>query len=412
MITRLKVSGFKSLNKFDINLNRGLNVLIGPNGAGKSNICQALGMIASAAQGTLSRYMLSLGGTTSVFTYRHTEGNAAQSTNMNIFCEGETEIIEPKEPKISLKYTYQFLLEKGNQIIIKKESLTISRKNESTNRYKAILKAYRHPPEVITIENIDKDLIGPMPSFLLKGERAKHQFQIQGEQPDSLMQFLSTISFFCHKIREDLRFSRAWNIDPHIAKKSSDILEPRSMLSDGRWFPNALEYLFKNNHKAIIETNEFLQRVLPRYKEVRPKVSEDGSTRSYELLDLNDIPCPAASLSDGTIKILALMIGIFSQKDSTSIIEEPENYLHPWAAKSLISFFRDHFTDGVCILTTHSETILNEIKPEEIIVIENINGITKQRRIPHENKLYKAIKDSGFGCGYHYISGAIGGTPV
>ena len=38
MITRIEVNGFKSLAKFSLNLQAGLNVLVGPNGGGKTNI--------------------------------------------------------------------------------------------------------------------------------------------------------------------------------------------------------------------------------------------------------------------------------------------------------------------------------------------------------------------------------------
>ena len=42
MITRLRVDGFRSLSRFDMVVNPGLNILVGPNGSGKTNIVSFL----------------------------------------------------------------------------------------------------------------------------------------------------------------------------------------------------------------------------------------------------------------------------------------------------------------------------------------------------------------------------------
>ena len=35
------------------------------------------------------------------------------------------------------------------------------------------------------------------------------------------------------------------------------------------------------------------------------------------------------------------------------------------------------------------------------------NGITKAQRVPKPDKLTKLIRETGFGIGYYYLSGAI-----
>jgi predicted ATPase len=168
--------------------------------------------------------------------------------------------------------------------------------------------------------------------------------------------------------------------------------------------------MLKTGGKKLEEINEFMSRVLPRFAKINPEISKDTLTRTFSITDIDGVKCPANSLSDGNVKLLALLVGVLSRKRSTSIIEEPENYLHPWAAQYLIEYFREHFSSGVCVITTHSETILNSVKPDEIVVVENQDGVTKQRRLSNKNELVKAIKVSGFGCGYHYLAGSLGGT--
>ncbi len=50
MLTRLKLTGFKSLSELEIFPAR-INVFIGANGSGKSNILEAIGLLSAAAGG-------------------------------------------------------------------------------------------------------------------------------------------------------------------------------------------------------------------------------------------------------------------------------------------------------------------------------------------------------------------------
>lgn len=246
-------------------------------------------------------------------------------------------------------------------------------------------------------------------------EATKGKEPIRSEIPrsdlESIIPLLPIFSLYCHLVRNDIRFAKAWNIDPHLAKKSSDLLESNIMLQDGRHLSNTLYALKDRKPRTMEDLGEIMSYILPSFKKVNVETSKENLTRSFSITDVNGIKYPASCLSDGTVKALALIIGVTRQRYNTSIIEEPENYLHPWAAQSLIEFFREYFTDGACIMTTHSETVLNSLKPKEIVVIENIEGTTKAKRIAKDANLAKAIKNSGFGPGYHYVAGSIGGVP-
>ena len=116
----------------------------------------------------------------------------------------------------------------------------------------------------------------------------------------------------------------------------------------------------------------------------------------------------ANSISDGTIKLLGLLVGIIDQQEFTMIIEEPENYLHPNVLRLITEYLRETFNDGACIITTHSETILNLMAPNELIVCSYAeNGTTQCKRIGEIKEVEDALNESGFGCGYHYVSGLL-----
>ena len=407
MISEIKIDGFKSLQGFELVLHKGLNVLIGPNGAGKSNICQALGLIASSAEGRVSEYILSLGGGLTAFSTSSNVGeNIARNREIKVSCKGETEGKKGSEKTI-LRYEYSFTIHVDKELSVTEETFLLFKKSKR-NRFRLIMRVDRPTTEQANIEIKHPEEMGPPYLTVTEGKK-KYTFTTAAPTA-GLLPLLSVLYFPCQIAIQDMKFSRAWNIDPVLAKKSSDILEPSDMLPDGRRLANAIHAIQDSRDDLMDQINNFLSRILPGFSHIHLEHLEEG-TRTLSVVNNRGIPCPANCLSDGTIKALALLIGVLSYPHSTTIIEEPENYLHPWACQLLIEFFREHFVDGVCLLTTHSETILNAIKPSEIIIIENIDGSTIGNRLSNTRDLTEVIRASGFGCGYHYLAGSLGGTP-
>ncbi|WP_146070568.1 AAA family ATPase, partial [Arthrobacter sp. 08Y14] len=117
---------------------------------------------------------------------------------------------------------------------------------------------------------------------------------------------------------------------------------------------------------------------------------------------------PLSLLSDGTVKWLALVAAVSTERQSL-FIEEPENFLHPKLQESIVEIIREEIassgTARFAFLTTHSETLLNKLNPNEIIVTSMIDGRTVAERITDPHEISQIISDSGFGLGYFYVSG-------
>ena len=64
-------------------------------------------------------------------------------------------------------------------------------------------------------------------------------------------------------------------------------------------------------------------------------------------------------------------------------IEEPENGLHPKVIKQLVNFFRSACEEkGHYIwLNTHSQTLVSQLTPDEIILVDKEDGETKIRQV-------------------------------
>jgi predicted ATPase len=133
---------------------------------------------------------------------------------------------------------------------------------------------------------------------------------------------------------------------------------------------------------------------------------------TYVLYNENDVmrKVPISYLSDGSVKWLALVTATLTRKHGLAV-EEPENFLHPKVQESFIAILRSksEFTDydNPIFLTTHSETLLNSLYPDEIIVVSNEAGVTKAYRPEHAPDIDRMIRETGFGLGYFYVTGAI-----
>jgi len=116
---------------------------------------------------------------------------------------------------------------------------------------------------------------------------------------------------------------------------------------------------------------------------------------------------PLSAMSDGTVKWIALITIIMTNSTIFSI-EEPENYLHPLMLREIMSIMRDYvFGERFVLISTHSETLINNASPDEIVVCNYKNGKTVAKRVSNAEALDREIRSTGFGLGYYYLSGSI-----
>jgi predicted ATPase len=114
-------------------------------------------------------------------------------------------------------------------------------------------------------------------------------------------------------------------------------------------------------------------------------------------------------ISDGTYNILAMLTAVYQSDDKPQFlcIEEPENGLHPKVARELMDFFRTMCEErGHYIwVNTHSPYMASRLKPDELVTVEKINGVTV-------TKQFKGMNWHGLSADEAWLSNVLGsGNP-
>jgi len=122
----------------------------------------------------------------------------------------------------------------------------------------------------------------------------------------------------------------------------------------------------------------------------------------------------AQEVSDGTVKWLCILVSLFVPISKVYLLEEPENFLHPWMQQRLIEIMRGQAKKNrtVFLLSSHSATILNSARPEEILIVRHSDEGTHVSAIDDLVSIREVLSQSDFHLGDLWVSGAIGGVPT
>jgi predicted ATPase len=99
----------------------------------------------------------------------------------------------------------------------------------------------------------------------------------------------------------------------------------------------------------------------------------------------SDYPFRASQLSDGTLRFICLATALLQPSPPpTMLFDEPELGLHPYALTLLATLFQQPSKGvggGQIIVSTQSASLLNEFAPEDVIVVERVEGQSTFRRL-------------------------------
>jgi predicted ATPase len=100
-------------------------------------------------------------------------------------------------------------------------------------------------------------------------------------------------------------------------------------------------------------------------------------------------------VSDGTIRLLSILLALFYQPYQAQLIclDEPERYLHPQVLKPLVGIMRDISKRTQIIVTTHSAELVKWLEPREVLMVDKIGGITHIVRAQDISMINKFLEE-------------------
>jgi putative AbiEii toxin of type IV toxin-antitoxin system len=170
---------------------------------------------------------------------------------------------------------------------------------------------------------------------------------------------------------------RVFQLDPRSCREAGVPIPNSELDRTGRNLPAVLAHLKKDFLEEYDSVLASARRVMPSLEAIE---TDWTHTRSLALfLKERGIrrPWTSTDISDGTIQTIALLVAAFDPRTSLVVIEEPENSVHPWALRNLVEAFRKATEEKQILLTTHSPILIDQLKPEEVWVVQKPGTETK-----------------------------------
>lgn len=154
---------------------------------------------------------------------------------------------------------------------------------------------------------------------------------------------------------------------------------------------SVLRNLDESTHQRV---NEYLARIVSGVASVHPKTQGKFETIEFrQIVKGQQHPWyfPAASMSDGTLRALGVLLAILQHGNGSGPptgpaligLEEPETALHPAAAGVLLAALREASDNTQIVVTSHSPDLLDnpDIDESALYAVENMDGLTRVGRI-------------------------------
>lgn len=142
--------------------------------------------------------------------------------------------------------------------------------------------------------------------------------------------------------------------------------------------------------------NNTLEVVLPHVEHVAVEQLHGGEP-VIVVFNKNKVNLPLEHESDGTIRLLALLVALYQQPTPALIgLEEPELYIHPQILPALCEVMLETAMRSQVLVATHSPDLIARFHVDDLRIVERTPGGTKvgpieagQRRVIEE-ELFQA----------------------
>lgn len=403
-LSRMEIRKYRSCNRTSMEFNEDLSALIGANGSGKSNFLNGVLLLKKL-----------------VNIPRHIQDDDVPLSTCKIKA---TFVIEQKKLpfEATIKYsTNEFnfdqvisAVQKWNFIEFigddRPITLPISRINELKD-----FKKYRRIeiPQGLQESEWQRALFLGFDAIF--GSTLPHdskQLQTVIEVFEKVFEFINRISYYSAS-----QFTDPSKCPTYFEIQNDRIVRrlPSRNSNEHQRFMYDLYYAFKNpNSKfheflsivgnegiGLIDTINYDEIVVPTNEYAVGIGGKVISKENNKLLVIpnfiiNSFKLSPNQLSEGTFKTLAIVFYLVTDTSRLLILEEPEVCIHHGLLASILELIKEFSYEKQIIISTHSDFVLDELKPENVFIVKNNpKSGTSIKHIPDalSARDYKALKE-------------------
>ncbi len=348
-LTRVVLENYKSIKYCDVQM-RPLMFLVGPNGAGKSNFLDALRFVSDALNTTLNHAVRQRGGFEQV---------NCQTAGGNDWFGIRLEFRLPTGE--AGYYAFEIMQGEAHQYHVLSEECRI----------------YANAP------------IAEEVYFRVQGGKVTTSEPVAPPAALDRLYLVAASGFPAFRpVYDVLTHMMFYNLRP---EKIRDSQQPdlRTLLSyDGDNITSVLQTMMWYAPDVKQRIEEYLAVIVPGM--VRVDVEDYGRQEALEFKQQAEgtgytNTFPAASVSDGTLRALGILVALFQTSDESSVpvslvgIEEPETALHPAAAAVLLDALEEANMTRQVLVTSHSADLLDNkrINPDALFAGVSTHGRTE-----------------------------------
>lgn len=424
MLTRLQVSGFKNLVDVDVRFGP-FTCIAGANGVGKSNLFDAIQLLSAFADNTLVEAAMSVrngerGKTTDILSLFHRAGRQ-RDEKMSFTAE----MIVPREGVDDLgqkaEATITFL----------RYSLVLAYRQDTTLSGFGSLELLHESLEHINLGDAPRHLQFPhvvrkWRNSAVQGRRTSPFISTEGEGESRTIKLhqdgnsgrpktflarslprtvLSTVnateSPTALLARREMQSWRLMQLEPSALRDPDEYTAQPGIGADGSHLPATLyhlahTYALRNGEEA---STWLYEQVANRLVDLIDDISaiqvdrdEKRQLLTLEVTDRAGTVYPARSLSDGTLRFLALAaLEQDPQASGVICLEEPENGIHPKRIPAILRLLEDIAVDvdepvgpdnplRQVIVNTHSPVVVNQVQDDSLLVAELVEMVRDGQR--------------------------------
>ncbi len=396
MLTRLEIDGFKTFENLAINF-LPFTVVLGSNAAGKSNLFDAIRLLSLLATRDVAEAVKDMRGEP-LELFRLTPSGRSTQIRMAAEVLVDPLVRDPWGSEVKITHTrlrYEVTLERRQtkpgieRIQVAQECVTpIMRKVDHwakavnpTKDFRSTYLKYTRLKPWLTTDETDEGLAF---SIHQDGKQGRNR---PASAAEATVLYSVTNAEFPHlfALREEMRHWRLLQLDPALLRRpvpatASDILD-----ADGSNLAAVLTQLkvetasSEKPNGVLSDIAAELNHLIPGIAHLDAKLHEASREYRIELTMRDGLPFTSRVISDGTLRILALLTLLHDPRHRGLIcFEEPENGVHPGRIKQLVQQLRDIVTDPAQYVAEEgapplSQLLLNSHSPVVLSALIDVN---------------------------------------